>query len=36
MESGWILTEPTDMDEEKRLWRVVEYISMKSGSDNSV
>lgn len=33
MESGKILTEPADVDEEKRLWRVVEYISMESASD---
>lgn len=36
MRSGKILTEPADMYEEKRLWRVVEYISMESASDDLV
>lgn len=36
MRSGKILTKPTDVDEEKRLWRVVEYISMESASDDLV
>ena len=33
MGSGERLTEPADVDEKKRLLRVVEYISMESASD---